>query len=36
MRLHLRNSNTSLLSAPYSNLKGTALVLANKDMAFGI
>jgi hypothetical protein len=36
MQLHLGNSNTSLLSALYLNLKGTALVLANKDMAFGI
>jgi hypothetical protein len=36
MQLQLRDSNTSLLSAPYLNHKRTALVFANKDMAFGI
>jgi len=36
MRLQLRNSNTSLLGALYPNYKGTALVFANKDIAFGI
>ena len=36
MQLQLRNSNTSLLSTLYSNYKKTALVFANKDMAFGI
>jgi hypothetical protein len=36
MQLQLRNSNTSLLSTLYLNYKRTALVFANKDMAFGI
>ena len=36
MRLQLRDSNTSVLSALYPNYKRTALVFANKDMAFGI
>jgi hypothetical protein len=36
MQLQLRNSNTSLLGALYLNYKGTALVFANKDMAFRI
>jgi hypothetical protein len=36
MQLQLRDSNTSVLSALYLNHKRTALVFANKDMAFGI
>jgi hypothetical protein len=36
MQLQLCNSNTTLLSAPYSNYKRTALVFVKKDMAFGI
>jgi hypothetical protein len=36
IQLHLRNSNTNLLSALYSNYERTALAFANKDIAFSI